>query len=252
MSPNDSRSDGASGGPVGGGDLRVDVFFSFRSPYSYLAVHRMRRLQREYALSFDVRVVLPIAVRTPEFFERVNPLWPPYLLRDIVRVAEYEGVPIRWPRPDPVAMDRATGRYPIGEENQPRIWWVSRLCAAAQEQGTSTAFTFEVAPTIWDGGTDDWHEGDHLERACGRARIDYAALAARVRDEPASLDALIEGNQEALRAAGHWGVPTFVYDGEPFFGQDRIDLLVWRLHQRGLRRRDAATGATNDAEGTSP
>ncbi|TMB53500.1 MAG: 2-hydroxychromene-2-carboxylate isomerase, partial [Deltaproteobacteria bacterium] len=38
--------------------------------------------------------------------------------------------------------------------------------------------------------------------------------------------------------AGHWGVPTMVFAGEPFFGQDRIELLVWRMRQHGLRARD--------------
>jgi hypothetical protein len=33
-------------------------------------------------------------------------------------------------------------------------------------------------------------------------------------------------------SAGHWGVPTLVFQGEPFFGQDRIDVLRWRLTQR--------------------
>jgi len=32
-------------------------------------------------------------------------------------------------------------------------------------------------------------------------------------------------------------VPTMVFEGEPFFGQDRLDLLVWRLEQHGLARR---------------
>ena len=44
----------------------------------------------------------------------------------------------------------------------------------------------------------------------------------------------IEQNQQALDAAGHWGVPTMVLRGEPFFGQDRIDTLRWRLDQYGL------------------
>ncbi|MEX0604444.1 MAG: DsbA family protein [Marinobacter sp.] len=44
----------------------------------------------------------------------------------------------------------------------------------------------------------------------------------------------IEDNQQMLADAGHWGVPTFVVDGEPFFGQDRIDTLKWRLDQMGL------------------
>jgi hypothetical protein len=28
-----------------------------------------------------------------------------------------------------------------------------------------------------------------------------------------------------------------VFEGEPFFGQDRIDVLVWRMKQKGLRSR---------------
>ena len=31
------------------------------------------------------------------------------------------------------------------------------------------------------------------------------------------------------RGAVHWGVPTMVYRGAPFFGQDRIDVRAWRL-----------------------
>ena len=30
-----------------------------------------------------------------------------------------------------------------------------------------------------------------------------------------------------------------VLDGEPFFGQDRFDLLVWRLEQKDLKRRNS-------------
>lgn len=37
-------------------------------------------------------------------------------------------------------------------------------------------------------------------------------------------------------AAGHWGVPAFAIDNEPFFGEDRIDTLRWRLGKLGLQR----------------
>jgi 2-hydroxychromene-2-carboxylate isomerase len=32
-------------------------------------------------------------------------------------------------------------------------------------------------------------------------------------------------------------VPTFVFENEPFFGQDRIDLLIRRMQSKGLARR---------------
>jgi len=72
-----------------------------------------------------------------------------------------------------------------------------------------------------------------------RAGLDLAALETEAAAQAARLDAAIADNQRALEAAGHWGVPTMVFEGEPFFGQDRIDLLVWRLRQHGLRERGA-------------
>ena len=47
------------------------------------------------------------------------------------------------------------------------------------------------------------------------------------------LDA-IERNHEELEAIGHWGVPTMALRGEPFFGQDRIETLRWRLETLGV------------------
>jgi 2-hydroxychromene-2-carboxylate isomerase len=59
-------------------------------------------------------------------------------------------------------------------------------------------------------------------------------MQAAVDADPAAFDAQVEAHQEEQAAAGHWGVPLFSFDGEPFWGQDRFDLLVWRLKQRGL------------------
>ena len=48
---------------------------------------------------------------------------------------------------------------------------------------------------------------------------------------------MIKDNEAAHAASGHWGVPTFAFEYEPFFGQDRIDLLIWRMESKGLTRR---------------
>ncbi|MEQ9003043.1 MAG: hypothetical protein RIE74_05715, partial [Pseudomonadales bacterium] len=51
------------------------------------------------------------------------------------------------------------------------------------------------------------------------------------------LEAAITRNEADHAAAGHWGVPTCAFQGEPFFGQDRLDVLLWRLQQHGLVKR---------------
>ncbi|NNC72944.1 MAG: 2-hydroxychromene-2-carboxylate isomerase, partial [Sphingomonadaceae bacterium] len=70
-----------------------------------------------------------------------------------------------------------------------------------------------------------------------RAGLDMAELDGEATRDAEALDAEVEANQAALEEAGHWGVPTLVFEGEPFFGQDRIDVAMWRMKQKGLEKR---------------
>lgn len=214
--------------------LEFQLYWSFRSPYSYLVLRRLIAFVEAHDVVCDVRPVYPIAVRTPEFFDKVNPLWPPYLLRDTARIAEMEGISYHWPRPDPIVQDFANRK--IATE-QPYIRRLTRLGIAACERGHGLPFIDHVSRTIWDGSVTGWNEGDHLAKAASAAGLDLAELDAAIEADPDRHEAAIEANQDALEAAGHWGVPTMVFEGEPFFGQDRLDPLIWRLGQRGLLTR---------------
>jgi 2-hydroxychromene-2-carboxylate isomerase len=214
--------------------LSYDLYWSFRSPYSYLVAPRLVALEADYDVHCNVRVVYPLAVRTPEFFDRNDPLWQLYFMRDVFRTAEFVGLPLRWPRPDPVFRDMASGRYPM---EQPHIHRLSQLGVAATLRGKGLAFAHEVSRTIWSGAVDNWHEGNHLADAAARAGLDLAELNTEVTRERDKLDAMIVENQDAQRKAGHYGVPLMVFDGEPFFGQDRFDQLKWRMDQKGLAKR---------------
>jgi 2-hydroxychromene-2-carboxylate isomerase len=214
--------------------LSFDLFWSFRSPYSYLATGRLAQIARDYEVEIRVRPVLPLAVRVPGFFDRVNPLWPPYLLRDTMRVAQYHGIDYGWPDPDPIVQDYATHQVAA---KQPYIHRLTRLGVEGTRRDRGLPFIDEVSKIIWNGKVQGWHEGSHLAEATARAGLELAELDAAVSADPDLYDGVIAGNQRALEAAGHWGVPTMVFQGEPFFGQDRIDLLLWRLRQHGLRER---------------
>ena len=210
--------------------LSYDLYWSFRSPYSYMVTPRLLALDTDHDAACNVRVVYPLAVRTPEFFENRDPLWFSYLLKDVFREAAYLGLPFRWPRPDPVQQAPGVG-YRM---DQPYIHRLSHLGVAATERGRGLAFLTEVSRTLWSGEVDNWHEGDHLARATERAGLDYADLSTAVDTNPDHHRSIIEQNQIAQRAAGHWGVPMMVFNDEPFFGQDRFDQLKWRMEQAGL------------------
>lgn len=216
--------------------LAYDLFWSFRSPYSYLVTPRLVALEAEYDVRCNVRPVYPLAVRTPEFFEGRDPLWFSYLLMDIRREAEFLGLPLRWPRPDPVYLNPATRTYPA---EQPHIHRLTRMGVVAAERGRGLAFLDEVSRLIWSGETDGWHEGDHLRRAAERAGLDADSLFEAVDNDAERLHGVIAQSQVDQRQAGHWGVPLMTVDGEPFFGQDRFAEFKWRLGRKGLKRRQA-------------
>lgn len=214
--------------------LNADLFFSFRSPYSYLAIGRYRELAETHDVEIALRPVYPIAIRNPDILFTGSPLVGRYIFIDAARSAQMLGIPYRWPRPDPVVQNMMTRE--IAAE-QPHIYRLTRLGQAAARRGRGLAFADEVAKVIWSGGVDDWHEGDHLAQAAARAGLDLAELDAEVASEADALDAEIAASEKALEAAGHWGVPTLVFEGEPFFGQDRIEMAKWRMAQKGLARR---------------
>jgi len=220
--------------------LTYDLYWSFRSPYSYLLTPRLVALERIYDVCANVCPVYPIAVRQPDFFTNNDPLWVSYLMRDVTRSAEFVGLPLRWPRPDPVVMDFATRTYP---KEQPYIHRLTHLGVAAAERGRGLAFLDEVSRLIWSGTVTDWHLGDHLARAATRAGLDLAELDAAVAGDDAHYRAIVENNQAAQRLGGHYGVPLMVFDDEPFFGQDRFDQFVWRLEKAGLKRRQIEAAA---------
>jgi len=216
--------------------MNAELYFSFRSPYSYLGARRYREIGEQYDVNIAVRPVYPIAIRTPEFFKKVNPLWLPYVINDCKRIADFNGIPFTFPSPDPVVMNNQTRQI---SDDQPYIFRITRLGVEAARRGRGLAFIDEVSMSIWGTGTVDWHKPENLSGAAERAGLDLADMEAAIEGKDEEIDAEISSYQDALQTAGHWGVPCLVVDGEPFHGQDRIDIALWRMQQKGLKNRSA-------------
>lgn len=210
----------------------VDLYWSFRSPYCYLALPRIEALQNDYDIDIALRVVMPLAVRDPDYFESLPKARGAYNAMDAKRTADFLGMPFARPQPDPVVF-RTDRNRPADE--QPYIYRLSRLGALAAERGKGLAFIGSVARMMWDGRVTDWDRATHLADAVSACGLDPAELDEAIATDAVHCDSLIDENEKALATAGHWGVPTLVVQGEPFFGQDRLDVLAWRLDQLGLR-----------------
>lgn len=235
--------------------LEIDVFYSMRSPYSYLSLHRYTWLNSYYNCDVNIKVIFPVAVRTPGMFagggQSEHPTkkaakkggrWYKWadVVHDTARVGQYEGVPFRFPDPDPIVQnhwpfENANSGFILPLEQQPYITWLVRLANAAQLEGKALEYVNAVSPLIFGGESDFWPA--EIEGAVNSIGMDYEATIKDIQANPQKYDDVWQKNQTEFLASGHGGVPCGVFRGEPFFGQDRCDLIFWRLRQSGLTER---------------
>lgn len=209
----------------------LEIYWSFRSPYSWLATDRLAAIAGAFPVELRFRFVRPLALREPNFFEENRPQWLPYLMKDVFRESQRLGVPIFPPRPDPIQMDLATGKV---DAVQPYMGRLMDLGVAAEEtERSGLRLARAMARRIW-GGVENWHYDLTLAEAAMEAGLELSALERWIKDNRDRIGAVIADN-EAEQMKHHWGVPLMVLDGEPFFGQDRLDSLVWRLNQIAIK-----------------
>ncbi|MCW2959005.1 MAG: hypothetical protein JWP18_1808 [Solirubrobacterales bacterium] len=192
---------------------RLDFFFSFRSPYSYLAAPRAFALPERFDVDVVFRGVIPMAMRG-QAVPRSKRL---HTLRDTKREALRLGMPF--------------GRVhdPIGE-GATRCLLVA---AHAADEGRVREFVLAAGRAIWAEAVDVATD-EGLRGVCEAAGLDWAGCAAALTDP--GLRARVDGDTEAVAALGHWGVPILDFRGEPFWGQDRIEDLEAALRDVGLQR----------------
>jgi 2-hydroxychromene-2-carboxylate isomerase len=227
--------------------LEIDVIYSMRSPYSYIATQRLVYLNSNYNVKMNLRVVLPEAVRSTKggsgkaggAFGRFY--FVPYAMWDGVMSARYEGIQYKWPTPDPIwqTMHKPGGKnYEMVHppEKQPYIGWIVRLGVYANSKGKGVDYIHEVGSLIWGDQEDHWpaHVKERFNRIEG---LDYDTAIKYIRKNPEKVDAMWQENTKVQFQAGHGGVPLMIINGEPFFGGDRFDQFYSRLRENGLTKR---------------
>ena len=177
-------------------------YFSFRSPYAWIAAERLEEEFGDLGVEIERLPVFP----TPETFPNdpsVIPNKVRYLLQDIPRLAERYGLKTRFPR-------------------KPDTDWALPHAAfyAAEERGAGQRFMVEVFRQRFGEG-NDVGEPEVVAEAARRADLEPETVLAAGRDE-----ALRERAAAAWVKAGEedqlFGVPTFVFAGQSHWGQDRM------------------------------
>jgi hypothetical protein len=200
-------------------------------------------MRQKYDVNMNLRVVWPIAIKDPEAFVAMAAMKYrlPYQDIDSFRIAAFRGVQMRYPNPDPVAQETSKDS-PYGKilpfDQQKDIQFLTRTAVAAAEMGKGWEYLNEVMRLVWNGQKRPWNKDNYkyVRDAIQAAGLDADNLIAAVNANPEKYDKMIQANMDLQlqNDAKHTGVPNFVFRNEPFFGQDRMGELVWRLKQYGM------------------
>lgn len=195
--------------------IQIDYYFTAQSPWTYLGHDRfvqmaqkagatVRVLPADYGKVFAISGGLPLGQRAPQRQA--------YRLVELQRISQQLGMPMNIkPRFFPVAGDDA-GRL---------------IIAAELQQGSAAALALAgaVFKAVWaqERNIADAEVLAQLVAECG-----LPATLLEASRSPAVQQRYEANTQQAIDASV-FGAPSYVIDGEIFWGQDRLDFVERRL-----------------------
>ena len=193
----------------------IDFYFACISPWSYLAVDELERLahahDRQVAYKpIDVRRAWQETGAGRALGDRPQVLQD-YRLIDLPRWTAWRGT----------ELNTAPKHFPVPFQPSSNV-----IIAARQTGANVYALTRALMRGCWVDDVDISDPKTVAGIADGVGLDGHALLAAA--ETQAVADELAANTDDAL-AAGAWSVPSFVVDGELFFGQDRLEMIAWRL-----------------------
>lgn len=210
----------------------IEIYFDYRSPYAYFLWSDMGGLAANdtVTVSTDWR---PVSVGILLNLQQGREAWAAYedplpsvkrryLYADVARGAEYRGLPIQPPnpfRPDSllalqtdIVLAGSCVRHEFRDRVFRAVWEKQRDISERTVLARLLEGLVNVPRDVVDSATAAQYRAELERRSC---------------------DAFHRGV---------FGVPTMCWEGEIFFGADRLDLLKWRLRRK--RRGASPDGGT--------
>ena len=188
----------------------ITCFFNFRSPYAYLGV----RKALEKNLKFKFIPVCYLPKELLKFLEDAaeNEYKRSYFFEDCERLFEEIGI-------------KNVSKIISKEANWPKVH-ASWLCA--EENGFGDSFMLEAFNARWKNNLDIGKE-DIIEEICNKIGFSKDLALSAMNDD--GYDKQLKSFTKIMRENKVFGVPTFLYKNERFWGQDRIEILYNRLSE---------------------
>lgn len=195
--------------------MHVDYYFTPVSPWAHLGHARFAQLLQQHGATVSVRPVdygriFPVSGGLP--LPKRAPQRQAYRLVELRRFADHLGVPL----------NVQPKHFPVDAGPASRL-----IIATAQTQGDAAALDLagRCGRAVW-AEERDLATADTLQALLAEAGLPATLMEAAA--TPAAAEAFDGFTQQAIDA-GVFGAPSYVIDGEIFWGQDRLDFVARRL-----------------------
>jgi 2-hydroxychromene-2-carboxylate isomerase len=196
--------------------LTIDYYFSPNSPWTYLGHQRFAEIAKAAGATVNVLPVdlggkvFPVSGGLP--LPKRAPQRQAYRLVELKRFSEFLGQP----------MNLQPTFFPVGADDAAKL-----IIAVDLNEGSDAAM--ELTGRILRGV---WVEQKNIAdpRALAALLADQGLPARRLDDAMSqTVHERYEADSQRAIEAGVFGAPSYVIDGEIFWGQDRLDFVQRRL-----------------------
>jgi 2-hydroxychromene-2-carboxylate isomerase len=195
----------------------IDYYDSMSSPWTYLGHLRFEDLCRRFGLTINHK---PMDLLKVWSVSGGLPLRQRAKQRQVYRHQELR----RWRELLGIPCNLEPAHHPVADRR------ACYLVIAAMRQGLDwSSLSYAILRAVW---VEDRDIADHatLAAIADENGMDGKALLAATEED--AVKAEYQANTDQAITIGVFGAPTYVFEGELFWGQDRLQMLEWRLTQK--------------------
>jgi 2-hydroxychromene-2-carboxylate isomerase len=203
------------------GDLEIKLYFAYTSPFTYLAMGPAYGIERSHRVKLRF---IPYGVNIRQVYggevearDERNRRKLRYLYLDARRLAAARGLMIRPPK----------------KIFSARLAFYAGMCA--EDQGLFRPFADRVFERFWKRELEV-EDPSVLASILEEVGAESSVFRRYVANEDAEAKPRLKACFAEAARDQVFGVPTFVVDGELFWGYDRVDWVIRRLDLLGLKR----------------
>lgn len=191
----------------------MNVYYSFRSPYSQLILPRLQNLCEIHGIKLNIRVLMPMVMRGLSVpFAKVK-----FIALDCAREARLWGLKF------------GSCCDPINPDGKP-VMRALDVFMLAIKHNKQYEFVSSFAELVWGSGVNAGTD-EGMKKIVLKAGLNWDEARSMIGapDVEASWRALTSANREYLYAQGMWGVPCVEFGDVMVWGQDKIWIIEQAL-----------------------